>query len=152
MIAALPLVGSAQKITLGSCSIEEMGVKGSYRGVMASGKPQGKGSVVYENGNTYEGEFVKGKRQGYGVYTFADGEKYEGEWYQDQQHGQGTYYFSNNNRYEGLWYRDKMDGKGTMFYYNGDRYECYKSWSACDPISSHVNTPFRSLLERLFFF
>lgn len=71
----MPLACVAQKISLGSCSIEEMGVKGTYKGEMASGRPQGKGSVLFENGNTYEGDFVKGKRQGYGIYTFADGRK-----------------------------------------------------------------------------
>ena len=37
-------------------------------------------------------------------------------------------------------------------YNDAHSYECYKSRSACDPVSSHVNTPFRSLLEHLFFF
>ena len=77
----IPLTSLGQKkISLGSCTIEEMGVKGTYKGQMVGGKPQGKGSVVFENGNLYEGDFSKGKRQGYGVYTFADGERYEGQW------------------------------------------------------------------------
>lgn len=76
----MPLLASAQKITIGTCQIEEMGIKGTYKGEMSSGKPNGKGSEVFENGNTYDGDFVKGKRQGHGVYTFADGEKYDGEW------------------------------------------------------------------------
>src|SRR3712207_9538738 len=62
-------------------------VKGVYKGEMAGGKPNGKGNVLYDNGNTYEGQFVKGKRHGSGVFTFADGEKYEGQWFQNQQHG-----------------------------------------------------------------
>ena len=93
----------AQKIYLGSCYTHD---KGMYKGEMSGGKPHGKGSTVFANGDTFEGEYVKGKRQGYGIYTFADGEKYEGQWFQDQQHGQGTYYFMNNNKYVGLWFRD----------------------------------------------
>ena len=64
---ALPLCVSAQKISIGTCTIEEMGVKGTYKGEMSSGKPNGKGSEVFENGNTYDGEFVKGKRQGHEI-------------------------------------------------------------------------------------
>ena len=58
--AALPLICSAQKITLGSCETKD---GGTYQGEMASGKPHGKGKTVYKNGDTYEGEYVKGKRQ-----------------------------------------------------------------------------------------
>ena len=46
---ALPLCVSAQKISIGTCTIEEMGVKGTYKGEMSSGKPNGKGSEVFEN-------------------------------------------------------------------------------------------------------
>ena len=55
--AALPLICSAQKITLGSCETKD---GGTYQGEMASGKPHGKGKTVYKNGDTYEGEYVKG--------------------------------------------------------------------------------------------
>lgn len=89
----LPLCGSAQKISMGSCTTRD---GGEYKGEMVAGKPHGKGNTVFKNGDTYEGEYAKGKRQGYGVYTFSDGEKYEGQWFQDQQHGQGTFYFMNN--------------------------------------------------------
>ena len=110
----LPFQVFAQKLTLGSCTISEgqgaNRITGQYKGEMSAGKPQGKGSVKYQNGNTYEGEFVKGKRQGYGIYTFADGEKYEGQWFQNQQHGRGTYYFANNNKYVGLLFRDYLQG------------------------------------------
>ena len=98
ILLVFPVICHAQKISLGSCSVEEMGIKGVYKGQMLAGKPHGRGSVLFDNGNTYEGDFVKGKRQGRGIYTFADGEKYEGEWLVDQQHGQGTYSATNNNR------------------------------------------------------
>lgn len=45
----------AQKISLGSCTIEEQGVKGVYKGEMASGKPYGKGSALYETATTMKG-------------------------------------------------------------------------------------------------
>ena len=59
----LPFQVFAQKLTLGSCTISEgqgaNRITGQYKGEMSAGKPQGKGSVKYQNGNTYEGEFVK---------------------------------------------------------------------------------------------
>ena len=72
MMLALPLVSSAQKITLGSCVTKE---GANYKGEMSGGKPHGKGSATYKNGDIYEGEYVKGKRQGEGTYTFSDGGK-----------------------------------------------------------------------------
>ena len=70
------LGASAQKITLGSCTLKDGGI---YQGEMQAGKPHGKGRVTWKDGDIFEGEYVKGKRQGYGVYTFYDGERYEGE-------------------------------------------------------------------------
>ena len=64
LLAALSVVGNAQKITLGSATTKD---GGDYQGEMVAGKPQGKGKAVYKNGNTYEGEYDKGRRQGYGT-------------------------------------------------------------------------------------
>ena len=104
ILLSIPAASFAQKdaISLGSCEVKEGILHGQYRGEMLSGKPHGKGSVTYSNGDAYDGEYHKGKRQGFGVYSFADGEKYEGQWYNNQQHGKGVYYFQNNNRYDGL--------------------------------------------------
>ena len=59
MLALSPLGASAQKISLGSCITRD---GGQYKGEMVSGKPQGKGTTVYTNGDTYEGSYHKGKR------------------------------------------------------------------------------------------
>ena len=58
----LPLGASSQKIVLGSCVTHD---KGLYQGEMLGGKPHGKGSTRFDNGDTFEGEYVKGKRQGH---------------------------------------------------------------------------------------
>ena len=47
LLAALSVVGSAQKITLGSATTKD---GGDYQGEMVAGKPQGKGKAVYKNG------------------------------------------------------------------------------------------------------
>ena len=49
MLACSPLAMSAQKISLGSCITRD---GGQYKGEMVSGKPQGKGSTIYKNGDT----------------------------------------------------------------------------------------------------
>ena len=56
----LPLCGSAQKISMGSCTTRD---GGEYKGEMVAGKPHGKGNTVFKNGDTYEGEYAKGKRR-----------------------------------------------------------------------------------------
>ena len=40
-----------------------------FTGDIKDGKPEGKGSLNYKNGNFYEGNLVKGKRNGYGVLS-----------------------------------------------------------------------------------
>ena len=64
LFISLPLCVSAQKISLGSCEIKEGNLSGQYKGEMMAGKPHGKGSVVYSNGDIYDGEYEKGKRHG----------------------------------------------------------------------------------------
>ena len=57
---SLPLLCYSQSLTLGSCEIKEGNLVGQYKGEMMSGKPHGKGSVLYSNGDTYDGEYAKG--------------------------------------------------------------------------------------------
>ena len=62
IIATATLTVSAQKITLGSCTMKD---GGQYQGEMQAGKPHGKGKTVWKDGDVFEGEYVHGKRQGY---------------------------------------------------------------------------------------
>ena len=52
LMAFSPLTMFAQKISLGSCTTRD---GGQYKGEMVGGKPQGKGTTVYKNGDTYQG-------------------------------------------------------------------------------------------------
>lgn len=49
MFAFLPMWSYAQKITLGACTTRD---GGAYKGEMQAGKPHGKGTAVYKNGDT----------------------------------------------------------------------------------------------------
>ena len=46
----------------------------------ASGRPHGKGTLTYSDGNVYSGEFEEGIPHGVGVFTWAEGGSFEGEW------------------------------------------------------------------------
>ena len=45
---------------------------GTYVGEWQNGKPNGKGTFTYTNGNKYVGEYKNYKRNGQGTYTFAN--------------------------------------------------------------------------------
>lgn len=55
-LAMASVDASAQKISLGSCITRD---GGQFKGEMVSGKPQGKGTTIYKNGDTYEGSYMK---------------------------------------------------------------------------------------------
>ena len=63
----------AQQIKIGNYTFPAGG--GEYQGEMFKGKPYGKGTTKYPNGDFHTGNYVKGKREGHGVYQFSDGEK-----------------------------------------------------------------------------
>ena len=66
--SAYTLVGKQVRIIETSNTGAENEVQGMVEYVkMENGKPQGKGTTIYKNGDTYEGSYMKGKREGYGV-------------------------------------------------------------------------------------
>jgi len=94
-----------------------------YVGELQNGKPHGKGSITYENGEIYEGEWKEGLKEGKGTLTSPDGGKYEGEWKNDKMEGQGTYTWPNGNKYEGEWKDGKKHGEGTILFKDGSKME-----------------------------
>lgn len=105
----------------------------------------GKGTIVYTNGDAYDGDFVDGKAHGQGTYrtkagvvyvgqfakgayngkgkiTFLNGETYEGGWLQNQRSGKGKAIYKDGEIYEGDWLADKRNGVGRCAYANGDIY------------------------------
>lgn len=44
------------------------------------GKKEGKGIMIYNNGDRYEGEWKAGRRHGEGKETWINGVVYEGQW------------------------------------------------------------------------
>jgi len=70
-----------------------------YVGEIKNGKPNGKGTKTYNNGNKYVGEVKNGKRWGQGTLTWSDGTKlcceWKGGWFWN-----GTKYDKNGNLIE----------------------------------------------------
>jgi hypothetical protein len=92
----------------------------SYEGTIASGIPNGRGVIVFENDDRYEGEVRNGVPQGQGMFVFANNDRYEGQMRQGQPNGTGTFTFANGDRYSGGMKDGYPHGRGTFTFSNGD--------------------------------
>lgn len=95
----------------------------AYEGALIQGKPEGKGTAVYENGDRYEGEWQGGIRTGIGSLTYANEDVYEGMWKFGKPEGTGTQTFANGDHYAGDWQKGKYHGRGTLNYADGSFYD-----------------------------
>jgi len=96
---------------------------GKYNGDLNDGKPDGKGSLKYENGDFYIGSWVEGKIEGKGTYQFQDGRRYEGEWADGKFEGQGKYWYTNGANLEISFEDGSPVGEGTYTYPNGKKFQ-----------------------------
>lgn len=94
-----------------------------FKGEMRKGRPDGRGTIVYADGNSYEGEFIDGRFQGRGTAKGANGDRYEGEFLAGKFDGRGNFLYANGNRYEGGFKAGLFEGRGTYQAANGDRYD-----------------------------
>jgi hypothetical protein len=94
----------------------------NYDGNINQGVLNGKGTIIWSNGNTYTGEYVDGLRNGQGTYTWANGDTYTGEWVDDLKNGQGTFTWTNGDTYTGEYVDALRNGQGTFTWTNGDTY------------------------------
>ncbi|KAG7393818.1 hypothetical protein PHYBOEH_006001 [Phytophthora boehmeriae] len=101
---------------LGCASFERTTMRAVYKGELVDGIRQGKGELVFANGDKYEGEFRQGFRHGHGVFTSKHGARvYDGEWRRGEQHGVGKErWLANGDRYEGEYQHDVFHGKGVQ--------------------------------------
>ena len=84
---------------------------GNYSGKTRWGKPHGKGTGYFINGDSYEGEWRKGLPHGRGRYSGTDHSGnsfvYEGEFQKGYKHGRGVL-FTNGQKYQTVWKKDVM--------------------------------------------
>ncbi|MBD2056125.1 pentapeptide repeat-containing protein [Oculatella sp. FACHB-28] len=81
----------------------------------------GRGSMMYPNGDRYDGEFRDGKRNGCGTFTFENGRNYVGQFRDDQFQGQGIWTLENGDRYIGEFQANKCNGQGTFISVDGSQ-------------------------------
>lgn len=87
-------IGYKQTITFNDGTLK-------YNGSLVAHKMNGKGTLVFENGDTYEGEFKNGIFHGRGTYTSASGWKYVGQFKNGYADGQGKLTTEGQATYEG---------------------------------------------------
>lgn len=91
-----------------------------YYGAVAEGIPgDGRGSMIYRNGDRYDGDYRNGKRDGCGTFTFASGRSYVGQFRGDWFDGKGMWTLENGDRYIGEFRNNKCDGRGTFILADG---------------------------------
>ena len=79
----------------------------------------GKGKLVYPNGDTYEGDFVNGSLEGEGVFIYVNYGVYQGQFSKNVRNGSGSFAFKTGDSYQGNWTNDKRDGIGKLTDYSG---------------------------------
>ncbi len=91
-----------------------------FYGQFEDGKPaNGRGSMLYPNGNRYDGEYRNGQRNGCGTFTFENGRRYVGEFQNDLFSGRGIWILENGDRYIGDFEFNRCNGEGVYMFADG---------------------------------
>ena len=92
-----------------------------YVGDFREGEFNGRGTIIYSDGQVFHGEFKNGLKNGYGACFFKNGTKYIGE-VKDDLYIKGTYTYANGDKYVGEWKENKQHGQGTLTFDDGSKY------------------------------
>lgn len=99
------------------CKVNDSDLQGNYEGGCKNGKADGYG--IAKGKDRYEGDFALGRPHGKGSYIWADGERYDGEFLNGRISGKGSYKYKNGDRYDGEFSDGLRSGKGTHSYADG---------------------------------
>ena len=80
----------------------------------------GKGKVIYPNGDTYEGDFVNNIPDGFGTFTEINGNVYVGQMSKSEFQGKGKFFWKSGSVYEGDFVKNKREGKGKTSHADGN--------------------------------
>ena len=67
--------------------------------------------IYEEEDNIYYGEWQNNQKQGRGIILYKNGNKYEGYFMNNKPNKKGRIYFKEGDYYEGEIYNDKIEGK-----------------------------------------
>lgn len=115
---------------------ESVSWSGRCAGGMASGDGVAQWSEGGKLGQRYYGEFVAGQANGRGVLIFANGDRFEGQWVEDKLDGHGTATFTNGDKYSGEWLDGRRSGHGVFTHSKGDAF-VYDGGFAADKKFGH---------------
>lgn len=82
-----------------------------YAGFFVEGQPQGKGTMLLNDGAVLSGEWAKGKLSGPGANLTSGGDLYFGQFTNGAKNGKGTLIFKNNSISQGYFKNDKRNGR-----------------------------------------
>ncbi len=74
-----------------------------YIGNILNNKPDGKGKLLFHNGNNFEGFWKEGELHGEGTFFWSDGRSYKGFFKNGIPRGKGTYFLKNGLKKNGKW-------------------------------------------------
>ncbi|MFT5658079.1 MAG: hypothetical protein ACI9KN_001358 [Gammaproteobacteria bacterium] len=84
-----------------------------YDGDLVDGIIEGKGRMVWPNGDRYEGNFLDGLFHGQGKYEWHEGASYQGEFKLGEKSGVGAMLYANKDTYTGEFGNGDFKGSGT---------------------------------------
>ena len=87
-----------------------------YNGTYKNGLKDGKGKLVWKDGQFYDGQWKDGKRNGFGKEIYGDHDSYEGYFKDNIRSGHGKYTWASGAQYVGNFENGDQNGKGTFFY------------------------------------
>lgn len=136
---------------------------GKYEGNFVNKLKEGKGTMIWKNGETYAGDFKNNLFNGNGKYSWPQGVIYEGEWLDNNRNGKGKVIFKDGKIEEGIYvkniymegsenfteaqleikkiYDEKGKIDAEIVYFKGKKNGVYKNYLKGKPFSetSYVN-------------
>lgn len=103
----LPVCKGTQESTWSDCIGESKFSGGEYYGEYKNGKYQGKGIIVFDNGDRFEGYFKGGLKDGRGEYSFQNGDIFEGDFKGGLREGVASYNYKDGRKFVGEYKDDK---------------------------------------------
>jgi len=107
-----------------------------YEGSLVGGRPQGRGSYTWADGEWYVGDYLDGRRHGRGAYFFRSGSLYVGDFVADLRTGLGIANLPDGTRYEGEWRGGQRYGRGVVTRPDGRRYS--GEWRDTRPLAGSL--------------